>query len=63
VKQTIEDILSKPTCSVDEARKVLGIGKGGAYEDIRTGKIAHIRRGRRILVLTEPLKRTLAGAA
>ncbi len=36
--------------SVSEARKLLGISRGLAYEAIRTGQIPSIRLGRRILV-------------
>jgi excisionase family DNA binding protein len=51
----------RPTMSIPEAAKVLGIGVNGAYEAARRGEIPTIQIGKRILVLREPLKRMLAG--
>ena len=51
------------TQTVAEAAKELGIGKNQAYAAANRGEIACIRIGKRILVLVEPLKRMLAGAA
>jgi len=43
--------LSEPeTLSVDEAARVLGIGRNGAYEAVARGEIPSIRIGKRILV-------------
>lgn len=51
------------TQTVAEAAKELGIGKNQAYAAANRGEIPCIRIGKRILVLVEPLKRMLAGAA
>jgi excisionase family DNA binding protein len=36
--------------SVDEAARLLGIGRGLAYEAVRNGEIPSIRLGRRVLI-------------
>jgi excisionase family DNA binding protein len=51
----------RPTMSIPEATKVLGIGVNGAYEAAKRGEIPTIQIGKRILVLREPLKKMLAG--
>jgi excisionase family DNA binding protein len=51
----------RPTMSIPETAKVLGIGLNGAYEAARRGDIPTIRIGKRILVLREPFKKLLAG--
>jgi excisionase family DNA binding protein len=38
------------TMSVDEAARLLGIGRGLAYEAVRNGEIPSIRLGRRVLI-------------
>jgi excisionase family DNA binding protein len=48
--------------SVEEARKLLGISRGLAYEGIRTGQIPSIRIGRRILIPYAKLERMLEGS-
>jgi excisionase family DNA binding protein len=55
----IEQLLSQPTITVDEAAKVLRIGRNAAYERVRAGDVASVSMGRRRLVLTAPLKRQL----
>jgi excisionase family DNA binding protein len=47
------------TVTVEEAAKILGIGRGLAYEAIRTGQIKSVRIGRRILVPLAPLRKML----
>jgi excisionase family DNA binding protein len=47
------------TVTVEEAAKILGIGRGLAYEAIRTGQIKSVRIGRRILVPLAPLQKML----
>jgi excisionase family DNA binding protein len=49
------------TYSVEEAAKLLGIGKASAYEAIRRGDLPSIKIGRRILVPVEALERKLQG--
>lgn len=51
------------TQTIDEAAKELGIGRNQAYAAARRGEIPTIKIGKRILVLKEPLKRMLQGAA
>jgi excisionase family DNA binding protein len=51
----------RPTMSIPEAAKILGIGVNGAYEAAKRGEIPTIQIGKRILVLRQPLKRMLAG--
>jgi excisionase family DNA binding protein len=51
------------TQTIDEAAKELGIGRNQAYAAAKRGEIPCIRIGKRILVLREPFKRMLAGAA
>ena len=38
------------TLSVEEAANALGIGRGSAYELIRTGQLRTVRVGRRVLI-------------
>jgi excisionase family DNA binding protein len=47
--------------TVDEAAKILGIGRNQAYEAARSGQLPCVRIGRRILVSEEGLKRLLRG--
>jgi excisionase family DNA binding protein len=54
--------VEKATVSVDEAAKLLGIGRNQTYEGIRSGQIPSIRIGKRILVPRVALDAMLAGA-
>lgn len=47
---TINDIAQLTTISVEEAARVIGIGRSAAYEAARTGAIPTRRLGRRLLV-------------
>ena len=42
--------MQKRTYSVEEAAKLLGIGRTAAYEGVRTGQIPSLRIGKRILI-------------
>ena len=53
------EILSQATCSVEEAARVLGIGRSGAYKAVESGEIKTIKIGSRYLVLTAPLQKML----
>jgi len=44
------------TYSVEEAAKVLGVGRGSTYGLIRTGQLRHIRIGRRVLISRAALR-------
>jgi excisionase family DNA binding protein len=49
------------TYTVEEAGKLLGVGRGLAYEAARSGEIPTIRIGKRLLVPKAALDRILAG--
>lgn len=51
------------TRSVRQTAKEMKIGVNQTYEAIRRNEIPHIRIGKRILVLEEPLKRLLGADA
>ena len=50
------------TISVVEASRLLGVGLNLTYRACARGELEHIRLGKLILVLREPLERKLAGA-
>ena len=49
------------TLTVEEAAKVLGIGRNTAYEGVAAGEIPSIRIGARLLVPAKALYRMLEG--
>jgi len=51
--------LEKQTMTIEEAARVLGVGRNKAYEAAHRGEIPTIKIGKRILVLREPLRRML----
>ena len=53
--------MERLTLTVDEAAKVLGIGRTSAYEGVRAGQIPSIRVGRRRLVPRAALLKLLEG--
>jgi hypothetical protein len=59
MNEKVEKLLRQPTISVDDAAKVLGIGRNAAYMATRTGQIETMEVGKRKLVLTAPLRRKL----
>ncbi len=50
----------KLTLSVEEAAKVLGIGRNLCYDKVKTGEIPVIRIGRRLLVPRAALEKLLS---
>ncbi len=54
--------MQKRTYSVEEAAKILGIGRSAAYQAVRTGEIPSIRIGRRLLVPVQALEQLLLTA-
>jgi len=44
----VDKIMSQPVCTVEEAAKVLQIGRGHAYTAVKSGDIRSIRIGRRV---------------
>ena len=55
----LEAILAKPTATVPNVARALGIGRNQAYEAVKDGKIPAERYGRRIIVPTAWLRRVL----
>ncbi|MBA7499455.1 hypothetical protein ES704_02199 [subsurface metagenome] len=51
---------AKLTLSVEEAAKVLGIGRNLCYDRVKTGEIPVIKIGRRLLVPRAALEKLLA---
>lgn len=49
----------RPTLSMDETARLLGIGRATAYAAVKAGDIPSIRIGRRRLVSTAALRRLL----
>ena len=46
--------------SVEEAAKLLGIGRGLAYDLVREGRLPHVKLGRRLLVPRQGLEEWIA---
>ena len=55
-----EGMEDKLTLSVEEAAKVLGIGRNLCYDRVKTGEIPVIKIGRRLLVPRAALEKLLA---
>jgi len=55
----MKEILSNPTVSVPDAARALGISRNSAYDSVQRGEIPAERYGRRIVVPTAWLRRTL----
>jgi excisionase family DNA binding protein len=55
--------VEKATLTVDQAAKVLGVGRASAYAAIARGEVPVVRIGRRILVPRRALERLLAGSS
>lgn len=51
------------TGSVEEAAKLLNIGRNQAYKGVHSGDIPSIKIGKRILVLMKPLRKMLEGTS
>jgi len=54
--------MQKRTYSVEEAAKILGIGRSAAYQAVGTGEIPAIRIGKRLLVPVQALEQLLSTA-
>jgi excisionase family DNA binding protein len=52
--------LERRTLTVEQAGEILGIGRGLAYELVRTGEIPSVRLGRRIVVPIAAIETILA---
>jgi excisionase family DNA binding protein len=55
-----EEMEGKLTLSVEEAAKLLGIGRNLCYDRVKTGEIPVIKIGRRLLVPRSALEKLLA---
>jgi excisionase family DNA binding protein len=53
----------RETLTVEEAGRILGLGRAAAYAAVRRGEIPSLRFGRRVLVPRQALDRMLAGAS
>jgi excisionase family DNA binding protein len=51
------------TITVDEAAKLLGVGRSMAYEAARRGELPIVRMGRRVLVSRAGLLRLIEGTS
>lgn len=54
-----ENVLTKATCTVDEAATLLGISRDSAYKAAQSGDLPVLRFGRRLLVSTARLRQML----
>jgi excisionase family DNA binding protein len=57
--EEIEQIMAQPVATVDEAAKVLRIGRSMAYNAVKSGDIRSIKIGRRLLVPTAAIRELL----
>lgn len=55
----LPDPREQPTVSVEDAARILGLGRASAYEAAKRGDIPTLRIGRRLLVPTAALLRLL----
>lgn len=55
--------MSRETLTIEEAARMLGIGRNSAYEAARRGEIPTLRIGRRLVVPRAALERILKGEA
>jgi excisionase family DNA binding protein len=59
--EEVEAILRKATCTVEEAARVLGVGRRQAYAAVKSGEIPSIHIGGRILISTKKLTALIEG--
>ena len=52
---TVDDVRGRPVITVEEAGRLLGLGRSAAYEAARRTEIPTLRFGRRLLVPTAKL--------
>lgn len=55
----ISELLRRPTLTVVEAGRVLGLSRNGAYDAIARDEIEHLKFSKRIVVPTAPLRKKL----
>lgn len=56
---TTDDLRRRPSVSVEEAARALGISRTQAYMGVRTGEIPSVRVGHRYTIPTSALRRML----
>jgi excisionase family DNA binding protein len=59
MERSMNDVVQ--TVTVEQAAKILGIGRHLAYEAVRTGKIPTLRFGRKIRIPRLAIERILSG--
>ena len=52
---TLAELAARPTCSIDEAASLLGIGRSTAFAAARDGSLPTLRLSKRLLVPTAKL--------
>jgi excisionase family DNA binding protein len=57
----MDEPVKRSTYDVEEAARILGIGRSAAYEGIRRGEIPALRIGKRLVVPHAALERLLEG--
>jgi len=57
--EDLQDLVLRPTITVDAASRLLGISRNATYEAVRNGELESVRFGKRRLVLSGPLRRKL----
>lgn len=55
------DLLAKPTVTVPEFARIVGVGRNMGYQLVREGKIRHLRIGARILIPSAAVREFLGG--
>ncbi len=53
--------MERETLTVEQAAKVLGVGRNTAYQAVRAGELPAIRIGKRLVVPRQAIDRLLAG--
>jgi len=56
----IGELLKFPTTSVVNAGRILGLSRNVTYEAVKRGEIESLKYGKRIVVLTAPLRRKMS---
>jgi excisionase family DNA binding protein len=60
-EDSVDESVKRSTYDVDEAARILGIGRSAAYEAVRRGEIPSIRLGKRVVVPRMALEKMLEG--
>ena len=59
-QQEADEILARPTCTVEELAKVIGCGRGQAYQAVKAGRVRSIRIGNRYWIPSDAVRELLA---